>query len=141
MVKNKLDSIEFRLKESHDFSWLHKYGTAFWVVDETGSGCIGIGMRNGRKKYFCKIAGVNTIAAEVSPKESVEILRNAVHLYHDLRHPNLVKLVENYDYDNFYAAVFEWAEGECLFAHWDFEKYQKLRLLITKEPNGLEPSV
>ena len=28
MIINKLDSIEFRLKELHDFTWLKKYGTA-----------------------------------------------------------------------------------------------------------------
>lgn len=61
MIINKLDSVEFRLKEWHDFTWLKKYGTAFWSVDETGSGCICIGMEDQGKKYFCKIAGVNTI--------------------------------------------------------------------------------
>ncbi len=125
MVINKLDSIEFRLKELQDFSWLKKYGTAFWVVDETGSGCICIGMEDGEKKHFCKIAGVNTVEAEVSPKESVEILKEAVHLYYDLSHPNLIKIIEEYDYNQFYIAVFEWADGECLFDHWNFEKYRK----------------
>lgn len=125
MIINKLDSIEFRLKELHDFTWLKKYGTAFWVVDETGSGCICIGMENGDKKYFCKIAGVNTIEAEVSPRESIDILKEAVHLYYDLRHPNLVKIIEEYDYKQFYVVVFEWMDGECLFDHWNFEKYQK----------------
>lgn len=125
MIINKLDSIEFRLKGFHDFTWLKKYGTAFWVVDETGSGCICIGMENAGKKYFCKIAGVNTIEAEVSPKESIEILKEAVHLYYDLRHPNLVKIIEDYEYDQFYVVVFEWSEGECLFDHWNFEKYQR----------------
>lgn len=33
MIINKLDSIEFRLNELHDFNWLKKYGTAFWAVD------------------------------------------------------------------------------------------------------------
>ena len=125
MIINKLDSIEFRLKGLHDFTWLKKYGTAFWVVDETGSGCICIGMENTGKKYFCKIAGVNTIEAEVSPKESIEILKEAVHLYYDLRHPNLVKIIEDYEYGQFYVVVFEWTEGECLFDHWNFEKYQR----------------
>lgn len=124
MIINRLDSIEFRLRELHDFTWLKKYGTAFWVVDETGSGCICIGMKNADKKYFCKIAGVNTIEAEVSPKESIEILKEAMHLYYDLRHPNLVKIIEDYDYGQFYVVVFEWMEGECLFDHWNFEKYQ-----------------
>ncbi|MBS6646054.1 MAG: hypothetical protein KH366_20955 [Clostridiaceae bacterium] len=125
MIVNKLDFIEFRLKELHDFTWLKKYGTAFWAVDETGSGCIGLGMENADKKYFCKIAGVNTIEAEVSPKESIEILKGAVHLYYELKHPNLVKIIEDYDYEQFYVVVFEWTEGACLFDHWNFEKYQK----------------
>ena len=125
MKVNKLDSIEFRLKELHDFIWLKKYGTAFWVVDETGSGCVCIGMKDSERKYFCKIAGVNTVEAEVSPKESVEILKKAVHLYNDLEHPNLTKIIEAYDYNQFYVVIFEWANGECLFDHWNFEKYQR----------------
>lgn len=125
MIINKLDSIQFRLKELHDFTWLKKYGIAFWSVDETNSGCICIGMRKGDKKYFCKIAGVNTIEADVSPKKSVEILKEAVQLYYDLSHPNLIKIIEEYNYNQFYVVVFEWANGECLFDHWNFEKYQR----------------
>ena len=124
MVINKLDSIEFRLNELHDFTWLKKYGTAFWVVDATGSGCICIGLEDAERKYFCKIAGVNTVEAEVSPEESVKILKEAVQLYHDLSHPNLIKIIEEYDYKQFYVAVFEWENGECLFDHWNFELYQ-----------------
>ncbi len=82
-------------------------------------------MKDGERKYFCKIAGVNTVEAEVSPKESVEILKEAVSLYYDLSHPNLIKIIEAYDYNQFYIAVFEWANGECLFDHWNFEKYQR----------------
>ncbi len=123
MVINRIDNVEFKLQELHDFSWLKKYGTAFWVVDETGSGCVCIGMEDADKKYFCKIAGVNTVEADVSPTESVELLKKAVLLYPDLEHPNLIKLIEAYDYKQFYVAVFEWAEGECLFDHWNFEKY------------------
>ncbi len=122
---NRLDDIEFRLQELHDFTWLKRYGTAFWVVDETGSGCVCIGMQKEGKKYFCKIAGVNTLEADVSPDESVNILKQAVSIYRELEHPNLIKLVEAYDYEKFYVAVFEWADGECLFDHWNFEKYQK----------------
>ena len=63
--------------------------------------------------------------AEVSPKESVVILKEAVHLYYDLAHPNLIKIIEEYDYNQFYVVVFEWADGECLFDHWNFETYQR----------------
>lgn len=125
MIINKLDSIEFRLKELHDFTWLKKYGTAFWVVDETGSGCVCIGMEDAGRKYFCKIAGANTVEAEISPQESIRILKEAVHLYYHLAHPNLIKIIEEYDYEPFYVVVFEWADGECLFDHWNFDAYRK----------------
>ena len=125
MIINKLDAIEFRLKELHDLSFLKKYGTAFWGLDETGSGCICVGMEDAKRKYFCKIAGVDTMEAEVSPKESVEILKEAVHLYYELAHPNLIKIIEEYDYERFYVVVFEWTSGECLFDHWNFETYQR----------------
>ncbi len=133
MIINKLDSIEFRLNELHDFTWLKKYGTAFWVLDETGSGCICIGLEDAERKYFCKIAGVNTAKAEVTPKESVEILKEAVHLYHDLKHTNLIKIIEEYDYNQFYVVVFEWVDGECLFDHWNFETYKRKEIKSPKD--------
>jgi len=71
MYINKLDNLSFRLRQSRDFTWLKRYGTAFWAVDETGSGCVCIGMQKEERKFFCKIAGVNTLEADVPPKESV----------------------------------------------------------------------
>lgn len=61
--------------------------------------------------------------AEIDPEESVETLKNAVQMYRVLKHPNLIRLIEDYRYQDYYAAVFEWTEGECLFDHWNFEKY------------------
>lgn len=125
MTPIKLDSITFRLKEHQDFQWLKKYGKAFWCVDETGSGCVCIGMEDGEKKYFCKIAGVNTIEGEVTPEQSVSLLKSAVPLYRELKHPNLIRIVEEYLYRQFYIVIFQWADGECLFDHWNFERYKK----------------
>lgn len=125
MVTMKLDSVEFRLKEFHDFGWLRRYGKAFWCVDATGSGCIGIGMEDGERKYFCKIAGVNSVEAEVEPEEAVVYLKKAVPLYRELSHPSLVRVVEAYPYGEFYVVVFQWIEGECLFDHWNFDRYKR----------------
>lgn len=127
----QLDQVSFRLKEEQDFSWLSRYGTAFSVIDETGSGCICFGMQKGNRRYFCKIAGVNTMEAEVSPEESVAILKHAVSLYDELRHPNLIRMIEHYAYKDFYTAVFDWADGECLFDHWNFDRYEKNPALIS----------
>lgn len=129
MVKIRLDEVEFRLNTLIDFSWLKKYGRAFMVNDETGSGCVCIGMQDNNQKYFCKIAGVGTINAEVTPQEAVQNLKSAVELYANIKHPNLIKVHEHYSYNEFYVVVFKWESGECLFDHWNFDKYTNNILL------------
>ena len=42
-----------------------------------------------------------------------------------LEHSNLIKIIEHYEYNGFYVAIFEWTDGECLFDHWNFEKYER----------------
>lgn len=121
----ELDGIIFRLKSYCDFSWLRSYGTAFSVIDATGSGCLCIGMQKENRRYFLKIAGADTIYAEVSPDESVKILKKAAGLYQELAHPNLIRIIEHFPHENLYVVVFDWAEGECLFDFWNFEKYKQ----------------
>lgn len=123
MEKITLDKVEFQLKEYHDFQWVHKYGEAFCVFDQTGSGCIGLGVENGEKRYFVKIAGVNTLEAELNPEESVRALKEAVKLYEILRHPNLINMLEHFSMGDKYVVIFDWAKGECLFDHWNFDFY------------------
>jgi serine/threonine-protein kinase len=123
MEKITLDKVEFQLKEYHDFKWVHKYGEVFYVFDQTGSGCIGLGVENGDKRYFVKTAGVNTLEAELNPEESVKTLKEAVKLYEILRHPNLINMLEHFSMGDMYVVVFDWAKGECLFDHWNFDFY------------------
>lgn len=131
MVKKKsevieeIDKVKFRLREPKDLTWIKKYGTVFSVIDATGSGCICFGIQNGKDRYFIKIAGVDTVDAEITPQESVETLKNAVGLYRTLKHPSLVELLEHYPVLDDYAAVFRWVEGGCLFDYWNFEKYNE----------------
>lgn len=134
MVVYEIDKVRFRLRTQQDLTWIKKYGTVFSVIDETGSGCISFGVANGEEKYFIKIAGVDTIDAEISPKESVETLKSASEMYRTLKHPNLVELLEHYPYKDYYAAVFRWVEGGCLFDYWNFEKYDR-------NPDILSPAV
>lgn len=125
MEKITIDKVEFQLKEYHDFQWVHAYGEAFCVFDQTGSGCIGLGVESGDKRYFVKIAGVNPMEAELNPEESVRTLKEAVKLYEILRHPNLIKVLEHFPIGDLYAVVFNWAEGECLYDHWNFDYYEE----------------
>ena len=127
MIKQVIDGIEFKLREYQDFSWLNDYGTVFSVIDETGSGCISFGIKKDNKKYFFKIAGAKTVNAEISEEESIKLLKEAVAKYKDVKHENLIKLVDAFEYKEFYVVIYECAEGECLFDHWNFDRYEKTK--------------
>ncbi len=127
MIKLKLNDIEFKLREYQDFSWLNNYGKVFLVFDETGSGCISFGIEKKNKKYFFKIAGAKTVEAEINEEESIKLLKAAVVKYKDIKHDNLIKYVDSFDYKEFFVVIYEFAEGECLFDHWNFERYKKTK--------------
>ncbi|WP_143319807.1 hypothetical protein [Clostridium sp. HBUAS56010] len=129
-----IDEVKFKLREYHDFQWVHKYGKVFCVFDQTGSGCIGFGVENRDKRYFIKVAGVHTMEAEIDPGESVKVLKEAVKLYEILDHPNLIRIREHFPVGELYAAVFDWAEGECLYDHWNFDYYKDNPLI--KSPSN-----
>lgn len=128
MIKKIIDGIEFKLREGQDFSWLNKYGKVFSVIDETGSGCISFGIEKDNIKYFFKIAGAKTVEAEISEEESIKLLKEAVIKYKEIKHENLIKYIDSFDYKEFFVVIYEYAEGLCLFDHWNFDRYN-----ITKE--------
>lgn len=76
-----LDGISFRLFSDPDLSWLQRYGKAFVIIDQTGSGCVCFGMDDGITKRFVKVAGLDTIHAEIDPERSIETLKKAVDVY------------------------------------------------------------
>lgn len=131
MVINEINGVRYKLREQQDFSWLEKEGKVFSVIDETGSGCICFGVEKDNEKLFYKIAGAKTVEAEISCEESKTLLKSATQIYKDIQHPNLISLVKDFEINEFYVAVFRWAEGECLFDHWNFDKYKKNPRLIT----------
>ena len=130
-MKCKIDNIEFKLREYQDFSWVNNYGTVFSVIDETGSGCISFGVEKNNKKYFIKIADAKTVEAEISEQESINLLKEAVDKYKNIHHPNLIKYIDSFTINEFFAVIFEFAEGECLFDHWNFEKYKNNPSILT----------
>ena len=105
MILLKIDDIEFKLREYQDFSWLNNYGKIFYVIDETGSGCISFGIEKDNKKYFFKIAGAKTVEAEISEEESIKLLKEAVVKYQDIKHDNLIKYVDSFDYKEFFKQI------------------------------------
>jgi serine/threonine-protein kinase len=120
-----IDTISFKLKEVHDFSWLIKFGKPFIVFDQQDSGNICFGVEKNGYKLFVKYAGAKTMEYQGHVDDAIVRLKEAVPIYNELQHPILIKLADSFSTEEGYAAVFEWVEGECLHDHWNFEKYPK----------------
>ena len=131
MVVKKINNISYKLKEEQDFSWLNDYGTVFSVIDETGSGCISFGVEKDNKKYFFKIAGAKTVEAEVSEEESIKLLKDAVQKYKDIKDENLIKYIDSFMKNGCFVVIYEFADGECLFDHWNFDNYKENNIIET----------
>mgnify|MGYP000930058854 CR=1 FL=1 len=96
------------------------------AFDQNDSGNISFGLITDQKqKVFLKYAGARTVNHDGEPTQTIERLRKATKAYDDLRHPVLVKLIDQCDTPSGFAALFEWADGDCLHAHWNFARYPK----------------
>ena len=124
MITQSIDGVCFNMKTEQDFSFLKKYGKAFCVFDKNDSGNISFGVDGGGGQLFIKIAGTATANSCTSPQNAVDTLRTAVTTYEELRCPQLITLIDSFKHENLFVAVFKWAQGECLFDYWNFEKYK-----------------
>lgn len=130
MITVTLDTIKFYLKEIHDFSWLQAFGKVFAVFDQNDSGNISFGVARGKEKFFMKVAGIGTAESIRTKEEAILALKSAMSVYETIRHPHLIELVWHGSLDDLYISLFKWADGDCLFDHWNFENYNKNPQLI-----------
>lgn len=122
-IEVKLGDTAFALHKPHDFSWLTRMGRVFRAFDQNDSGNISFGVDTGSEKLFVKAAGLETVESACTPGQAVANLRAAMQVYEDLRHPALIRLREHYPVEDLYVSVFEWAPGDCLYDHWNFDYY------------------
>ncbi len=79
------------------------------------------------ERRFVKYAGAPTAAYTGQPRDAIRRLKRAIPLYEQLRHPYLINLIDHFETEEGYAAVFEWFDGECLHSPTTFPppaKYQ-----------------
>ncbi|AQQ54776.1 serine/threonine-protein kinase [Planococcus lenghuensis] len=112
----RMNRISFQLKEWHDFSWLQKAGEVFCVFAEQDSGNVSFGVESEQGRKFIKYAGVKPINYPGDPADAIERLKASVPLYEELAHPNLVQLTAQFSTAEGYALVFDWFDGENLYA-------------------------
>lgn len=125
MYTISLHKVSFQLKETHDFNWLKNLGTVFAVFDQQDSGNISFGVEINEKKRFVKYAGAKTIKYEGEVAAAVLKLKEAVPIYYELKHENLITIVDDFETSNGYAVIFDWFDGECLHPHWTFSRTEK----------------
>lgn len=112
-----LDEVSFQLKEEHDFDWLARLGKVFAVFDQQDSGNLSFGVEQDGRRYFVKYAGAQTVQIQHTPQAAIQLLQDAVSLYTELAHPQLIHLVEYGPVGQGYMALFDWFEGEGLHPH------------------------
>lgn len=122
-MEQTLDGVRFCLRTPCDLRFLSRYGRAFCVFDQNDSGNLSFGLEQDGVRTFVKLAGLPTCNASSEPQTAVENLRSAAQVYADVRHPNLIRLREHYAFGPLYVAAFDWADGECLCDHWNFDRY------------------
>ena len=110
----EVDGLSVRLREPFSLGFLRKFGTVFRVFDDQDSGNLCFGMEKDGARYFVKFAGAPTARGSTSPEQAMEHLRSAVPVYRDLQHENLIELTWAEEIGGGYAAVFRWADGDCM---------------------------
>lgn len=114
MIHQKIDDIEFKMKQHFDFEFIHKYGTVFKVFDDQDSGNICFGVKNGDLKYFIKFAGAQTAEYNGSTVDAITRLKSTLPIYQELSHKNLIEFIDAEEIGNGFLMIFKWAEGECM---------------------------
>lgn len=128
----QIDGISFRMKSPFDFSFLNRYDRVFKVFDDQDSGNICFGTQNGNERFFVKFAGAPTARGSVSPETAVANLKSTVPLYRELRHPNLIELIESEEIAGGFAMIFRWEDGECMGRQYP-ESHKKFMALPAKD--------
>ena len=109
-----IDSIPFKLKSAFDFSFMKEYGTVFKIYDDQDSGNICFGTEKDGQRYFVKFAGAPTEQYSGDPADAIARLKNTLPTYSELKHKNLIALIEAKEIGGGFAMVFKWADGDCM---------------------------
>ena len=109
-----IDGIPFKLKSPFDFSFLSEYGRVFKVFDDQDSGNICFGIEKDGQRYFIKFAGAPTEQYNGDPADAIARLKATLPVYSDLKHKNLIELVEAKDIAGGFMMMFKWVDGDCM---------------------------
>ena len=93
---------------------MKEYGTVFKVYDDQDFGNICFGTEKDGQRYFVKFAGAPTEQYGGDPADAISRLKATLPIYSDLKHENLIELIETKEIGDGFAMVFKWADGDCM---------------------------
>ncbi len=125
MVTIDLGSVSFPLREFQDFSWLLELGAPFCVFSQNDSGNLSFGVEKNGRKLFVKYAGAKTAKYSGTVEAAIDRLKKAEQVYLALPHPSVIRYLGRLETEHGLALLFEWAQGGCPHAHWEFEEKPK----------------
>ena len=102
------------MKSAFDFGFMKEYGTVFKIYDDQDSGNICFGTERDGQRYFVKFAGAPTEQYSGDPADAIARLKKTLPIYSELKHENLIDLVEAKEIGGGFAMVFKWADGDCM---------------------------
>ena len=140
MTTQTIDGITFKMQEEYDFGFLSGYGRVFKVFEEQDSGNICFGVKGENGKLFIKFAGAKTAEYDGRPEDAVQRLKAAVHLYKALAHPSLIHLRDATEIGGGHAAIFDWADGECMGRMYE-DSHRRIMALTVEEKTKIFSSV
>lgn len=109
-----IDGIPFKLKSAFGFSFMKEYGIMFKIYDDQDSGNICFGTEKDGQHYFVKFAGAPTEQYSGDPADAIARLKTVLPIYRELKHKNLIDLIEANEIGGGFAMVFQWADGDCM---------------------------
>ncbi len=93
---------------------MKEYGTVFKIYDDQDSGNICFGTEKDGQRYFVKFAGAPTERYSGDPADAIARLKSTLPIYSELKHENLIDLIEAKEIGGGFAMVFKWADGDCM---------------------------
>lgn len=109
-----INDLPYKMKSPYNFDFINKYGKVFKIFDDQDSGNICFGVEKEGEKFFVKYAGSPTEAYDGTAQDAINRLKSIPTIYKDLRHPNLIQLIDTEKIADGFSVIFKWADGECM---------------------------
>ena len=87
-------------------------------------------MEKDGQRYFIKFAGAPTEQYDGDTADAIARLKTTLPIYNELKHENLIDLIEAQEIGCGFAMVFKWVDGDCMGRMYPAAHYRFMQLPI-----------